>query len=433
MTILIYSMSFIPILLITLTVHELGHLIMARLYQLKVSGFQIGVGRRILTRHTGNTTVNIDSHTRLLNPAVPRPKPGDTASVYVTQDDDGSYTAQAILVRNTQPKLSPRHWEPIRHHNARFMQITGKVRRMDDAQLILADMTWSVGIIPLMAGVHLPEDPGGNIKNVYNTAPWSQRLIITLAGPVANIVLMILATLVLAAFPITSVSRDILTVSRVTPGGPAHTAGVAQGDVLHRIDNALHPTPEQITEHIGEALERQKPVTLGITRGRLNLRIPVHPDPFTGTIGISIQRTPSTSQGYSLTPGAIAQRFTNLGQIYINSIGALATNMRGDENSAPLVSGPIMGAYETAQIVRFAGPKAFLIILATINLGVAILNLLPFPPLDGFRLVTETVQALRHGKPMDPAIERVMTMSGITIIWLTAVYLMVTDILNLLE
>ena len=51
----LYSLSFIPLLLLTLTVHELGHLLAARLLRVRVNGFQIGVGWRIATIHTGRT------------------------------------------------------------------------------------------------------------------------------------------------------------------------------------------------------------------------------------------------------------------------------------------------------------------------------------------------------------------------------------------
>ena len=137
-------------------------------------------------------------------------------------------------------------------------------------------------------------------------------------------------------------------------------------------------------------------------------------------------------QNYSLRPGAVAQRFASLGKIYLNSFSALARSIRERPESTPVLSGPVMGAYETAQAIQYAGPKAWLLILALFNLGVAILNLLPIPPLDGFRLVTEGIQGIRKGKPMNPKLEHGLEMGGLFAIWSTGIYLVVRDIFQLI-
>ena len=52
MDILLYSLSFIPMLLLTLVVHEMGHLVTARIQGVKVNAFQIGIGWTIRTIYT---------------------------------------------------------------------------------------------------------------------------------------------------------------------------------------------------------------------------------------------------------------------------------------------------------------------------------------------------------------------------------------------
>ena len=44
-------------------------------------------------------------------------------------------------------------------------------------------------------------------------------------------------------------------------------------------------------------------------------------------------------------------------------------------------------------------------ILAAVSFSAALLNLTPIPPMDGYRLVNETVRSLRHGKTLKPRIE----------------------------
>ncbi len=62
----------------------------------------------------------------------------------------------------------------------------------------------------------------------------------------------------------------------------------------------------------------------------------------------------------------------------------------------------------------------------------AILNLIPFPPLDGFRMVMETLQAVRHGEPVSPRVEQALVLGGMSLIWMTGIYLILNDLIRLL-
>ena len=438
MEILLYSLSFIPMLLLTLVVHEAGHLVTARIYGVKVNAFQIGIGWTIRTFYTGRTPVRLNEKTRVLNPDAPTLKTGDITSVYVTRDDEdehrNSYTAIGILPRNNGKNgLAQVHWPDVRRHNQEHPQLTGRVREIQDDEIILADMGWSIRAIPLMAGVLLPEDPNRRMKNVYNTVRWYKQAFITLAGPWFNLALMMVVLMALAISPITQVNVPAIIVSHVEPQSPAEQAGIQLDDRIVRIGRTLYPESEQIREHVQSAAQTQKPLNIHLIREGVDIHVKITPDPTTSRIGIGISRGAQTPGTHSYRPGAVAQRFASLGKIYLNSFSALARSFRDRPDSTPVLSGPVMGAYETAQAVKYAGPKAWLLILALFNLGVAFLNLLPIPPLDGFRIITEGIQALRHGKPMNPKLEHTLTMGGLFAIWSTGIYLVVKDIFHLLE
>ena len=434
----LYSLSFIGILLITLVVHETGHLVVARMYGVKVNAFQIGIGWRIKTIYTGHTKIRMNQETRILNPDAPALSPGDITSVYVSRDEqddrDDSYTALGILPRNNGRRgLAEEHWHDVRRHNLDHAQLTGRVRRIDEGEMVLADMGWSLRTIPLMAGVIFPEDPQRAMRNVYNTIRWYQQILITFAGPVTNLILVLAILMVLAVSPITAENVPIITVSHVEPGTPAEAAGVRENDRIIRMGKFTNPAPGEIVQSVNTAIERGKPVEIRIVRGRENLKIKVEPDLATGRIGIGISRKTPQGRAHSMAPGAVAQRFKSITQAYINSFATLASSIRNNPESTEVLSGPIMGAYETALAIEYAGPKAWLIILALFNLGVAFLNLLPIPPLDGFRIITEAVQAIRHGKPINPRLEHSLTMGGLFAIWFTGIYLIIRDVFNLIE
>ena len=66
------------------------------------------------------------------------------------------------------------------------------------------------------------------------------------------------------------------------------------------------------------------------------------------------------------------------------------------------VCGPICAGEVTTTAVKLAGFYGWLTVLGMFTIAAAVLNMLPFPPLDGWKLVLNTAQALRR-KPFNPA------------------------------
>ena len=203
LTIAAYILSFIPMLLLTLVVHELGHLITARMSGAKAGGFHIGGGWRIITIHPGLPRVELDPNLRNLNPGSARLNPGDLASFYIRKEE-GRYMGIAVLPRNGTP-LPKSKWSEVRGYNREHMRLDGKIREIDEEKVILADMDWALKALPFMAGVILPEDPQEKAKEAYNTMSWGRKTLLTAAGPAANIALMVMALATAATFQLSTV------------------------------------------------------------------------------------------------------------------------------------------------------------------------------------------------------------------------------------
>ena len=157
--ILVYTLSLIPMLLITLVIHELGHLAVARILRIKPSRFQIGVGWNIINRYSGRTRIGITPETATIGAPAPEMRPGDLISVYVHREPGAErYTAAAILPQG-EKRCSPEELEKVQQHGRTNMRLTGRIREATAEQLTLADMAWSLRAIPLMAGVIFPDDP----------------------------------------------------------------------------------------------------------------------------------------------------------------------------------------------------------------------------------------------------------------------------------
>ena len=139
-----------------------------------------------------------------------------------------------------------------------------------------------------------------------------------------------------------------------------------------------------------------------------------------------------TEDGHAMTPGAIGHRILLMGRNYSGAIGAMVTTLGDPEERSNAISGPVMGFYQTAWAVEIAGFQAWLVILATLNLGVAVTNLMPIPPLDGYRMAAESIQSLRKGKPINPKVERAMFLGGMGLILCASLYLLLKDLNELL-
>ena len=94
--------------------------------------------------------------------------------------------------------------------------------------------------------------------------------------------------------------------------------------------------------------------------------------------------------------------------------------------------GPV-GIYQfTGEVAQRGGPIALLQLLALLSLNLAIVNLLPFPALDGGRLVFVVLEWLRGGKKIDPQKEGLVHLVGLAILLGLMLIISYFDVLRLI-
>jgi membrane-associated protease RseP (regulator of RpoE activity) len=433
---LILGVSLAPMLLLTLVIHELGHLALARIRGAGTSSFQVGVGWRIITWHTGRTFIRLTRETALLNPQAGELKPGNLASVYAARGPgEEVYSAAGVLPMNGT-SLPLEQWETVRRHNETHMRLNGRVREIDEGRIILADMSWSLKAIPLAAQVTCPDDPSRSMPEAYNAMPWRWQAAITLAGVTANIALALAALLTVAVFLPATVDGPAWTVVEVEPGGPAAQAGILPGDCIVSIGDLAHPgmAPpgmKEIYREVMKAARRGGTLRTGVLRNGSRISLQVRPEPETGRIGALLELWETPGRERRMTPQAIALRIWNTGETYTRTLQAMALILVGEpEGRTGTVFRPVTGYGQTGQAAGYAVLRTWLIILATLNLGTAATNLLPIPSMDGYKMVAEAVLALRKGKPVNPALERAMVAGGIMLMFLAPLYLLVKDMIE---
>ena len=422
----LYALTFLPMLLITLVIHEAGHFFTARTLGLKANGFQIGVGPRIWSGQKGRTTYSLPPATHELH-SQPLPAPGQQILMRIEDDPTGRHTHQ---LADWTPSAKGQRTEKILKMGHQGPTFVATVKKIETDKITVSETTITLAAIPLMAMVYLPEDPTRTNRGFINTAPWASRMTTILAGVGANIGLLTLTIFIMAVAPIARPGQEVVTITSTLPGSPAHQAGLLPDDAVMKTNGHTWPTSTQFIESIRNAHRDNVPLELTLQRTGQIVSVEMFPDPTTGTIGASLQRgVIAGDKGKN-----ISDRFWHLSEIYFTSLATLvqspppSTDESADERR---FTGLISAAQYTGQAVQTAKLKAWFAILGVITLSMAAINLLPIPPLDGFQLVTHTIKSFRKGKDIDPKIEHALALTGISLLAGLAVYLAVEDIIKI--
>jgi len=106
--------------------------------------------------------------------------------------------------------------------------------------------------------------PAGDDPGAFTTHPRWQRILIGVAGPMANLALVMVLMMFYYSFinEVPSETVKTTTVEWVTPGSAAAEAGLAQGDVITRFDNMNQPDWETVFERIKLSANQMVPVTV---------------------------------------------------------------------------------------------------------------------------------------------------------------------------
>lgn len=219
--------------------------------------------------------------------------------------------------------------------------------------------------------------------------------------------------------------RFAFTVGDVVSGFPAEKAGIQKGDVLLKIDTNPVLFFDQLQVALKNVSGKQAQVTLLRGTDTLNLPVDVTAD---GKIGFSpipqelaydsvkFSLVESFPKGYDKAVETISMQVKGWGKIFSGDIPA---------NKA--VTGPI-------GIAKFYGGEwiwsRFWLFTALISLGLAFMNILPIPALDGGHVVLLLIEMIT-GKPISTkAMERVQTV-GMIILLSLMVLIFGNDIIGL--
>ena len=239
-TALIAIGTLVPMLLILVVVHELGHFFTARALGVKVLEFGVGFPPRAFGIYTGKTRVLTDPYTRFVNlSGLADLRLGQLVKVYSTEDPHGNLVARIIEApkpkRRSEDDGSSQDAPPDDSAPDYLLKHEGKVRAVeaDGGSFLLADMMYSINWAPLGGFVRLAGESNPEIPRSLASKGTGTRFLVLVAGPLMNVILPIVILAILFMIPQDATIGRVV-VSAVVDGSPAQAAGVLPGDQILR-------------------------------------------------------------------------------------------------------------------------------------------------------------------------------------------------------
>ena len=300
---------------------------------------------------------------------------------------------------------------------------------------------WRLSAIPLGGYVKMrgDDDAAGTISNnhknlegSFSNAGLYWRMAIVAAGPAANFILGI----ILFAAVYMSVGKQTIpaVIGEVMPNTPAASAGLFPGDRVLEIDGIgirnFNDMRGLVVESPGKAL------SFLIQRGTSDLELTVTPEvrfneQLQLNVGVLGVKSPPLGEFRRLGPAAAIVAASSdafhMSVVILRSLGrAISGNIQQGE-----VGGPVRIA-EISGTVLNQGLVPFILLTAVISINLGLINLLPIPALDGGHLTFFFLEAV-IGQPVPLRIQAVLMRGGIAILMGLTTFLVVYDVMRLVE
>jgi regulator of sigma E protease len=257
---------------------------------------------------------------------------------------------------------------------------------------------WSVNwLLPFGAFVKLKGEDVGNEADDFAALSPGKRSLVVLAGPLANL-LIAAAALLFSTLLIGEPTGLRAVVANLAPQSEAALAGVRAGDILLEVDG-------EPVRRAGGVLDAKRLSVLELEREGKRVQV-------------------------VLTSGAELELHARMGYAAVHSPEALlrawlplaAASQRvalGPEHPEQVAMLGWVGLAQVMQELADVGIPPlgwFLALLASLSIGLGMMNLLPLPPLDGGRVALYALEALRRGPTIGPRLMSRVNVTGFVLL-----------------
>jgi membrane-associated protease RseP (regulator of RpoE activity) len=384
MTALVYTLGMVLFfvgVILSIALHEVGHMVPAKKFGVKVTQYFVGFGKTVWSTKRGDTEYGVKmfplgGFIRMIGMLPPEKRDADGKVKGFSGGVLGKLIADARAVE--------------------YEHITAE----DDDRLF------------------------------YKKAPW-KKIIVMSGGPMMNVFLAVI--LLGSVFMLIGVSKPTLSVSQVSdcvqpanvaasvcrpkdPDSPARTAGFRPGDQVLSVDGTKMTSWDQFSGVIRDSVGKQ--INVVVQRG--DHRVVLHADPTVNTLLALDDPTSFVQAGFlGVSPTQVRERqsfgyvISTMGT-YTKATGEALVNMPsrlwgvaqsavGAKERDPSSPMSVVGASRVAGEISSSGQidwvdkvATLLMLLGVVNLFVALFNFIPLLPLDGGHIAGAIYESVRR-------------------------------------
>ncbi|MBQ8641185.1 MAG: site-2 protease family protein [Clostridia bacterium] len=302
-------------------------------------------------------------------------------------------------------------------------------------------IAYSLRALPIGGFVSMVgEDEASEDPNAFNRKPVWQRILITIAGASMNVLVgvLVMSFLVMSQdmLPSTTIARfqevTAAAEEETADGEPSvistEEAGLRVGDTIIKIGPArVHIANDMVYEVMRRGWE---PLDVTVIRDGETIVVPQVQFPVFTESGTLFGNVDFYVLGEEVNPATVLKhsfyRATSTIKMIWESLYDMITGRYGVES----VSGPV-GVTEALGEAASEGAEDLIYLAVVISMNLGIMNLLPFPALDGGRLLFQLIELVRR-KPVRPEIEGMVHFAGLVLLMILFVVITFKDIMSLI-
>jgi len=271
---------------------------------------------------------------------------------------------------------------------------------------------------------------GEGDPRAFTSKPWWAQAIVLIAGVTMNLVLALVVLTIAFASGTTAATGDV-RVDQVAAGSPAEAAGIQVNDIVRTIDGRQVTRSQDLVTYVRQQARTEKEVTLEIERnGRPIPAVKAVPrqEPPEGEGPLGIRLEDVQGPVAVALPEAVVQAVRLTGDVVgqIAQIPAQIIASQGGGGGGPQVGGPIQIFVVTGQVAQFGLPT-FLKLIGVLSVNLAVLNIIPFPGLDGGRLLFVLIAGIFRRR-LSPQLEAAIHAVGFVLLLALLVVVSISDI-----
>jgi regulator of sigma E protease len=420
---------------IMVLVHEWGHFVVAKAFGVRVEIFSIGFGTRLWGTKRGDTDYRVSilplgGYVKMAGDNPFEERKGDPAEFL------SKPRWQRVLIALAGPTMNVVLSVVI---VAGIFMHGSKQPAYLDKPAVLA------GVLPDSAAQKAGLMPGDRIVKVNDKSnpTWDDALLetrSTLPGHSVSVVVERDGREISLSIPAAQSLEDILgypadrlLVGTVSPGMPAERSGLKDGDEIVQVDG------KELTSYIEfpplVQASQGRPLNLTVKRGDRTLQIEVRPQ----QVGVR-NGAPQWQIGIAIQSADMVERREPIQRAIVGSVSANAMMVRQivyvvyelfrGNISLKQLEGPLGIARESGRAAK-QGMTELLQLMALIGVNLAVLNLLPIPPLDGGHILLLFIEGTIRRDLSVRVKERFVTVSMVFLLLVFAI-VMYNDVLRLL-